>query len=204
MHPIDTDAVRWRPGTGDDLLVLLHGVGSDEADLFGLAGYLPEKFTVASLRAPLRYGFGGWAWFEFDPMVDSDDHTMIDESAAGVLAWLDGLDRKYARVHLFGFSQGGATAVQLARLEPERFASIAHLSSFVHKGELPRDAELAAKRLPLLQTFGHLDDVIAPDKRDRSMPWLDEHFDVERHWYQRGHGVVAEEIEDVVAFLNRV
>ena len=137
MHPINSGVVLWREGTGDDLLVLLHGVGSNEADLFGLVDYLPAQFTVASLRAPLQYGFGGWAWFEFNPLVDSDDHTQIDASTAGVLAWLDGLERDYARTHLLGFSQGGAVAVQLARFAPERFASLTHLSSFVHKGDLP-------------------------------------------------------------------
>ena len=203
MHPIDNDVVLWREGTGDELLVLLHGIGSDEQDLFGLAGYLPPRFTLASLRAPLAYGPMGYAWFEFSD-VDDDDHTLIDASAAGVLAWLDGLGRGFSRVHLFGFSQGGAMAVQLARLEPDRFASIAHLSSFVHNGDMPRDAELAERRLPLLQTFGRLDDVISADKRERSMPWLDAHFDVERYWYRRGHSVVPEELDDVVAFLNRV
>lgn len=203
MNPIDTDAVLWRDGTGDELLILLHGIGSNEQDLFGLSGHLPARFTLASLRAPLPYGPAGFAWFEFSTF-DNDDHTLVDASAAGVFAWLDGLERPFARIHLFGFSQGGVMAVQLARLDPGRFSSIAHLSSFVYKGELPRDGELAARKLPLLQTFGRSDDVIAADKRDRSMPWLDEHFDVERHWYQRGHSVVPEEIDDVVAFLNRV
>lgn len=203
MNPIDAEAVLWREGTGEELLLLLHGIGSNEQDLFGLSGHLPPKFTLASLRAPLPYGPVGFAWFEFSEF-DNDDHTLIDASAAGIFAWLDGLERTFERIHLFGFSQGGAMAVQMARLDPDRFSSIAHLSSFVHRGELPRDGALAARKLPLIQTFGRSDDVIAADKRDRSMPWLDDHFDVERHWYQRGHSVVPEEIDAVVAFLNRV
>lgn len=204
MHGIDVEAVRWRDGAGDELLVLMHGIGSHEGDLFGLAPQLPAALTIASLRAPLPYG-GGFAWFEFSA-VDSDDHEVIDASAASVLGWLDGLERRFERVHLLGFSQGGAMAVQLARLAPERFASIAHLASFVHAGALPGDAVLAARepRIPLLTTIGELDDVIHRDKIERSAPWLDAHFDVERRTYRRAHTIVAEELADVVAFLGRV
>ena len=209
MQQIDADAVQWREGNGesgagDELLIVMHGLGSHEGDLFGLAPHLPERLTIASLRAPLPYG-GGFAWFDFSP-VDSDDHEAIDASADAVLRWLDGLERRFARVHLLGFSQGGAMAVQLARLAPERFSSIVHLASFVHDGELPGDAALAARdpRIPLLSTIGDLDDVIHRDKIERSAPWLDAHFDVERRTYPRAHSIVAEELADVVAFLERV
>lgn len=203
---IDVDAVRWRQGTGDELVVVMHGFGSDEADLFGIAQYLPAELTVASLRGPISSPFGGWAWFEFNPAVDSTDHTSIDASAQAVLSWLDGLECSYARVHTFGFSQGGAMAVQLTRLAPDRFASVCHLSSFVYNGELPGDAALAAKspRIPLFHAIGTDDTVIAADKRERSRPWLDAHFDVERRHYQRGHSVDPTEIHDVAAFLSRV
>ncbi|MDO5682820.1 MAG: dienelactone hydrolase family protein [Propionibacteriaceae bacterium] len=204
MNQIDTSAVLWREGTGDELVIALHGFGADERDLFGVAQYLPRELTVAAVRGPAASPFGGYAWFEFNPAVDSTDHTMIDRSAGLVLGWLDALERDYSRVHVFGFSQGGALAVQLTRLEPTRFASVCHLSSFVHNGDLPRDAELAERKLPLFQGIGHDDDVIATDKRERSIPWLDQHFDVERHYYPRGHTIAVEELNDVAAFLSRV
>ncbi|WP_246835824.1 hypothetical protein [Leptospira meyeri] len=35
------------------LLLLLHGVGSNEEDLFSLSNYLPESLLVVSVRGPL-------------------------------------------------------------------------------------------------------------------------------------------------------
>lgn len=206
MVQIDDAAVALHKGTGDELIIAMHGFGSNEQDLAGLAPHLPPQFTLASLRGPQISPMGGYAWFEFNPAVDSTDHTMIDASANAVLAWLDRVPEPYARVHLLGFSQGGVMAVQLARLAPRRFASVVHLSSFAHNGELPGDLELARlePRIPLFQGIGHADDVIAANKRERSIPWLDAHFDVERHYYERGHSVTMAELEDVSAFLNRV
>lgn len=204
MAEIDPDVVVWRRGTGKDLVVSMHGFGSDELDLAGLAPHLPGQFSVATLRAPHVGAFGGYAWFEFDPAVDSTDHTMIDASAQAVLTWLASVRNSYARLHLLGFSQGGATAVQMARLASDRFASITHLSSFVHNGDLPGDGLLAEQRIPLFQGIGRADTVIAADKRERSIPWLDAHFEVERHYYDRDHSVSADEMEDVRAFLDRV
>jgi phospholipase/carboxylesterase len=52
------------------LLVLLHGVGSNEQDLFGLAPYVPPAFHVVSLRAPYVMGAGQFAWFQFSVSPD--------------------------------------------------------------------------------------------------------------------------------------
>ena len=45
MQQIDADAVRWREGQPEsgpgELLVVMHGIGSHEGDLFGLAPHLP-------------------------------------------------------------------------------------------------------------------------------------------------------------------
>ncbi len=51
------------------VLILLHGIGADENDLFGLSAYLDGRFFVVSVRAPYVLPYGGFAWFEiqFEP-----------------------------------------------------------------------------------------------------------------------------------------
>ena len=56
--------VAWRGDarSGRPLVVLLHGRGSNEADIIGLADHLPAGLAYAAVRAPIAEG-GGYAWF---------------------------------------------------------------------------------------------------------------------------------------------
>lgn len=44
------------------LVVLLHGRGSNERDIIGLARHLPQSAAYVAVRAPIAEG-GGFAWF---------------------------------------------------------------------------------------------------------------------------------------------
>lgn len=103
------------PGTAQPwLLVLLHGVGSNEQDLFGLAPQVPAQFHVLSLRGPLTVGPGCYAWFTF--CVGSDGRRAINtaQEAASRPVVAQALQVAGAqlgvppeRVVVGGFSQGG-------------------------------------------------------------------------------------------------
>ena len=45
------------------LLILLHGYGSNERDLFSFAEELPEELLIVSAQAPYEMGHGGYAWY---------------------------------------------------------------------------------------------------------------------------------------------
>src|SRR5437879_11293979 len=51
------------------LLILLHGVGSNEQDLMGLAPALDGRFLIVSARAPISLAQDAYAWFhiQFTP-----------------------------------------------------------------------------------------------------------------------------------------
>ena len=55
---LDESAILWsapeRERAGRPLIVLLHGYGSHEGDLFSLSPRLPLAATVASLRGPIK------------------------------------------------------------------------------------------------------------------------------------------------------
>jgi phospholipase/carboxylesterase len=66
------------------LLILMHGVGSNEADLFGLANSVPANWHVLSLRGPLTLGPRAFAWFEvqFGPSGPTINEAQERESRA--------------------------------------------------------------------------------------------------------------------------
>ncbi|WP_291474832.1 dienelactone hydrolase family protein [Acidovorax sp.] len=108
------------------LLVLMHGVGSNEQDLFSLASQLPERFHVLSLRAPHRMGPGSHAWFDFS--VEPSGARSINEaqeahSRALVAQTVEAASAQLGiapeRVVVGGFSQGGIMALSLLLTRPE-------------------------------------------------------------------------------------
>jgi phospholipase/carboxylesterase len=202
---IDPDAVLWsaseRDRAGRPLLVLMHGYASDEADLFGIAAYLPLEPVIASLRAPIPEG-PGFAWFSRFTNVPGDPLAgNADAAARAVLAWLD--DQPTAPTGLLGFSQGGAMALQLLRLAPERFGYAVQLSGFVVKGDQPGDAELAETPVPVFWGRGTLDDTIPTASLDRTTEWLPQHAALDARIYEgMGHAISPTELGDISSFIR--
>jgi phospholipase/carboxylesterase len=214
---IDADAVLWSAPAaaraGRPLLVLMHGYGSNEQDLFGLAEHLPERYVVASLRAPGTNDFG-YEWFSLGgdlagprghQQTETTDRLReegTNRAAEAVRGWLDGLEG-FTSVGLGGFSQGGAVAVQVLRQDPRRIAFAANLSGFVAPGQLDGDAVLAERRPPVFWARGDADQVIAPFLVERSAAWLPEHSTLTAPVYPGlGHGISAQTLADLVAFLD--
>jgi phospholipase/carboxylesterase len=218
MVTIDPALVRWSveepDRAGRPLVVLLHGVGSHEGDLIGLAPYLPQDVVLASLRAPLEHG-DGFSWYPLST-PGAPSAGAVDEAAEAVLAWLDGLGDAHPTVSLLGFSQGGSLSLQLLRHAPRRFAFAAVLAGFVvplpHDADPDttaaadaRDAALAEVRPPVFYGRGDVDSVIPVAAVERTSAWLEEHADAEQTVYPGlAHGVSQEELVDLVAFMTRV
>lgn len=152
------------------LLVLMHGVGSNEDDLFALADFVPGPFHVLSLRAPFVLGPGSYAWFEFS--IEADGSRRIDadqetRSRAAVVrtvqAVLAQLGVSPDRVVLGGFSQGGIMALSLLRTRPELLhgAMVMHSRLLPEVNALEVEAE-AMNGKALWVSHGQQDGVIPP------------------------------------------
>lgn len=202
---IDNAAVLWS-ATGADqadrpLLIIMHGYGSHEGDLFTLAPHLPLKPVIAALRAPQPVG-DGWAWF---PISDpgSPDTASVDAAVTAVLAWLDALPQQPREVGLLGFSQGGAMALELLRAAPDRFSFAVNLSGFVASAPRASDAALAERPLPVFWGRGTVDSVIPTSAIERTRAWLPEHSTLTERIYEGlPHSISQAELGDVVSFLS--
>ncbi|MDN4486641.1 dienelactone hydrolase family protein [Demequina sp. SYSU T00039] len=185
----------------DRVALLLHGFGSHEHDLPGLAAFLPRGLPWASLRAPLEMGYGAAAWFPLST-DGAMDVTAIRSAADAVWDWVEATLPDDVQVVPMGFSQGGLMALQLLRTRPERVVAPVVLAGFVHEGEEPADAALARTRPPVFWGRGDADPVIWPEAVARTARWIDAHTVATRHVYPGlGHAVHEEEMGDVRAFL---
>jgi phospholipase/carboxylesterase len=161
--------------TGSDdpsapLVVLLHGRGTDERTIIGLADHLPTGPAYVALRAPIAEG-GGYAWFANRglgrPIAES-----LDATIRWFRGWLDDVAGPDRQVLLIGFSGGAAAAGGLLLADPDRFAGTAILY-----GTVPFDAGLdtGPGRLagaPVFVAQGENDTVMPPELMDRTWAYL--------------------------------
>lgn len=206
---LDSGVVLWSAEPAErarrPLLVLLHGYGADERDLFALAPHLPDEFVVASVRAPLAPPFPtpGYSWYAIEGL-ESREPAHVTASAHRLIAWTNAATAAHPSVGLLGFSQGGAVSLQAMRLEPHRFAFAVNLSGYATPGELPGDAELAQRRPPVFWGRGTHDDVIPSFLVEHTTQWLPEHVDLSGRVYPGlTHSVSEQELADVVTFLEK-
>jgi len=154
---------RTRPARGEaeGLLVLLHGRGADEHDLFPLLDALdPERRLLGvTPRGPLVLPPGGAHWYALYRLGYPDPETFSSTFALAV-EWLDGLGFPPERTILGGFSQGGvmAYALGLTKGRP-RPAGLIALSSFMPT--VPGlELDLEPSLPPVAIGHGTYDDVI--------------------------------------------
>ncbi len=202
-----------RPAQGDGappLLILLHGIGSNEDDLFGLAPPLDQRFLTVSARAPNPYGWGGYAWFEIEWLPD---RIVIDREQAAasrelLIRFIGEATATYgadpAGVYLLGFSQGAMMAGWVALSRPDLVAGAVLMS-----GRIPeelRDQIAAPEQLkgkPFLVVHG-IHDQTLPIQNGRASRDLLQRLPVELTYreYPMAHEVSAQSLADVAAWLS--
>ena len=204
--------VRWRKAQGGrtgrpPLLVLLHGRGADEDDLFTLAPAIDSGIAVASVRAPLPTDEGGYTWSE-----STTPGRYIGESLRSSLtwfqAWLEALTSgrpEPQELYLLGFSAGMAMASALLFDQPARYAGAVLLS-----GTLPFDTDLSMNTnrlagVPIFYGHGSFDRVIPADLVSRSAKYLRESSGakLEEHGYPIAHEISDAESRDINTWLTK-
>jgi len=132
-----TYRVRPPAGPAEGALVLLHGRGADESDLFPLLDMLdPDRRLLgATPRGPLALAPGGAHWYRL-AQVGHPDRTTFHSTFEKLTAWFDDFVSTRALTHervvVGGFSQGAAMsyALSLGAGRP-RPAMLAAFSGFI-------------------------------------------------------------------------
>ncbi len=200
-------------GKPQQLVIMLHGIGSDGDDLIGLAPYfqkvLPEAFFI-SPHAPFACDKApvGHQWFS--PQDDSPAARLAGaQTAAPILdAFIDqqlaaaGLaDDKMA---LIGFSQGTMMALHVGLRRANPMAGILGYSGMLVAPELL--AESIKSRPPVFLVHGDADEVVPVESMPEAVAGLDTvGVAVESHSCPGlGHGVDDDGVSQGMEFIAAI
>lgn len=192
------------------LLIMLHGRGSNEKDLFPFADHVDNRLIVVTPRGPLTLGNNKFAWFDLS-FKEGKFHYIeseIDTHRKMILEYVDQLIEAYDAnpnaVYIGGFSQGAIMSLYAAMTAPEKFDGIYCMS-----GQMYPNFKSQMKSGP---AFNELDILITHGKKDNVLPFEDikksalflktSGAKVETKWYDVGHTVSSENINDLVYWLS--
>jgi len=182
------------------LLIMLHGYGSDENDLFSFASELPEEFFIISVRAPYVLQPYGHAWYaiHFDaPQGKWNDNEQAIESREKISAFIDWACEQYpvdtTNVTLLGFSQGTILSLATALTYPEKIKNVIALSGYVSSEMFEVQPKENYEHLAIYASHGSVDQVIPVDWARKTKPFLDD-LNIENVYeeYPVGHGVAPQ------------
>lgn len=183
------------------VMIMLHGYGSDENDLFSFASELPKELFIVSVRAPYTLQPYGNAWYtiHFDaPQGKWNDNEQAIESLEKIGIFIDEVCQLYPvdsnNVTLLGFSQGTILSIAVALTYPEKVKNIIALSGYVNSEILPQDLRIEDyDHLDFYCSHGSVDQVIPVQWARQTAPLL-ERLKI-KHVYKEfpvGHGVAPQ------------
>ncbi|MDW8405884.1 phospholipase [Chloroflexus sp.] len=178
------------------LLLMLHGFGSHERDLFELADLIDDRMHIVSARAPIALPWGGFAWYELsgapgrlipDPVGRAQAVELLIKFVSELPSRI-GTDPQ--RTYLFGFSQGAILSLALAWRIPERLAGVIAANGYLDPALTTQPPAPGLSQLPILQLHGSYDEVIPVEQARATRDLLAQY--APRHQYHEdpvGHSL---------------
>lgn len=192
------------------LLLLLHGYGSNEEDLFSFASELPDEYYIVSARAPYNLMYGSYAWYAIN--FDADENKFSDNEQARISRdliahFIDELDANYpidaTNVTLIGFSQGTILSYAVALSYPEKVQRVVAISGYVNQEILDENyLRNSFTNLKIFASHGTVDQVIPVEWGRKAKPFL-ENLGINTTYkeYPIGHGVSPQNFYDFKNWL---
>ena len=180
-------------------LIMLHGYGSNEEDLFSFASELPEELLIISARAPFDLMPYGHAWYtiHFDATDGKwSDNEQAIQSRELIAQFIDEVVAAYPvqkdAITLLGFSQGTILSYAVALSYPEKVKNVIALSGYVNQ-DILKETKQSHDHLGIYASHGTLDQVIPVDWARKAPAILKAmHIDAVYEEFPVGHGVAPQ------------
>jgi len=194
------------------IIILLHGYGSDERDLFELYPALPANFIVVSARAPFALQGSGYQWYDIK-MEDGKRTGKKEDIAASrekIITFIGQVVNRYGadakQVYVAGFSQGAIMSYEVGLTVPAKVKGIAPLSGKIYpslRTMVKNGPDL--KKLKIFVAHGTADDRISFAEGKAAVEYVRSlGLQPEFHEYAgMGHSISADVMKDLVAWLQK-
>ena len=189
------------------VLIMLHGYGSNEEDLFDIAKALDPRFVTISLRGPEVLKDGGFAWFILDRQGDKPftyDYNKAKESRAKILSFISNacktLKLDSSNVFVMGFSQGAMMGYDLALSAPKKIKGVLDLSGKLMKESKDQKIDWTkAVKTKYFIAHGNSDNVIKMAEADSAVKFLRSKkiSDITFNNYEMPHSINGTELNDI-------
>ena len=196
--------------TPSPLLIMAHGYGSNENDLFSFSRNLPDKLTIVSIRGDVNIQNIGYAWYDIN--IDFNGNKTYDiekaiESRDKVADCIEKCTEIYNtdknNVTLLGFSQGSILVNAVALTYPEKVKNVIAFSGVVD----PNIINLSSKSLKNLSFYishGTLDEVLPYNLSKESLKFLEKNnLNFVFEDFPVGHGVSPENFKSMLSWLTK-
>ena len=193
------------------VLILLHGLGSNEKDLFSFAEHLDKRLMVIAPRAPITLAENKYSWYALErTSIDSFryDSANLKEVSKQLVLFIDQVIATYPvdadRIYIGGFSQGAILTLGTALSAQDKVAGVLCLSGELYP-EFAEHTPAKGQELKLFISHGRQDPVLKYDRMELAAADLKRKgFDVNFHSYNSSHTISQENFRDLRAWISGV
>ncbi|MGZ4043255.1 MAG: alpha/beta hydrolase [Bacteroidia bacterium] len=193
------------------VIIMLHGYGSNEGDLFELAKSLDPWFITFSLRAPFAANGQGYCWYKLDFLPQKQfrhDYNQAKQSREKILSFISNACKAYkadsSQVFILGFSQGAIMSYELVLSKPEKIKGVIALSGLLL--EETKKIKFDGFKVANVKFFiahGTMDNVIDYKKGEEAASYLQsKKNNVTFKSYDMPHTITGKELDDIKSWLT--
>jgi phospholipase/carboxylesterase len=190
-------------------ILMLHGIGGNEYQLFNFVDNLPQDHLIVAIRAPFTIHNGSYTWFSVDFSVPAIDHIEAEKSRLFLKSFINEIAELYKikreKISVLGFSQGAIMSFSVGLTEPTLFGKLIALSGRILPETMLQSSKIKMKNQNMRVFVGHgIYDPTLPVKWAREAKHHIESLSLPLtyHEYNIWHEVSDQEMNDILQFIR--